>query len=301
VERCSRGDLEVKEDEVKTRILEINYLRDAFIKMAIELKALYDDLEERIRKRTEELEHARIQADEANRAKSEFLANMSHELRTPLNSIIGFTEVLQDQLFGPLNEKQLLYLNDVHESAKHLLNLINEILDLSKIEEGKMELEISKFRVKDLADMGLLMFREKAMKHSIALSCEIEPEADIEIEADERKIKQVLFNLLSNAVKFTPDGGSVLLRVRMHRASDMDGIEFVVEDTGVGIKEEDIKRLFQPFSQLETPYNKKYEGTGLGLALSKRLVELHGGKIWCESTLGKGSRFGFVIPISQKV
>ncbi|ACI20871.1 sensor histidine kinase [Thermodesulfovibrio yellowstonii] len=294
-QKLSKGDFDIG-TPIDTRIIEMESLNDALIESANRLKELYQSLEQKVKERTAELEIAKIHAEAANRAKSEFLANMSHELRTPLNSIIGFTEVLQDQLFGTLNEKQLEYLKDIHDSAKHLLNLINDILDLSKIEEGKTELELSEFRVSDVVNVSLIMFKEKASKHGIKLDAEISKEADITVTADERKIKQVLFNLVSNAVKFTPDGGSV--KITAERKEDM--IEIVVEDTGIGIKKEDRDKLFQPFSQLETTYTKKYQGTGLGLALSKSLVELHGGKIWCESEYGKGSRFGFSFPVKTK-
>jgi len=258
---------------------------------------------------------ARRAAEEANRVKSDFLANMSHELRTPLNSIIGFSEVLLDQYFGNLTEKQSVYVNNIHHSGSHLLSLINDILDLAKIESGKMALDASRFPLRPLLESSLVMLREKALSHGIHLSIEIEPKADREIEADERKLRQIVFNLLSNAVKFTPDGGSVRmsarfildLGLRLAELKDKLGIEgfesaieISVADTGIGIKEADRAKLFQEFVQIESAYTKHFQGTGLGLALTKRMVELHGGRIWVESEgEGKGSKFTFVIPIER--
>ncbi|MGO8694347.1 MAG: hybrid sensor histidine kinase/response regulator [Rectinemataceae bacterium] len=241
-----------------------------------------------------EAEHlARESAEAANRTKSDFLANMSHELRTPLNSIIGFTEILQDSLYGDLNEKQREYLNYINTSGRHLLELINDILDLSKVESGKTDVILSAFSLRTLLELSVAMLKERATKHSIALELSIEPEADIEMVSDEHKIKQIAFNLLSNAVKFTPDGG----RVRVEARKTGEGfIGISVADTGIGIKKEDLGRLFKEFSQLDSPLQKRYEGTGLGLALSKRLVEMLGGRIDVESEEGKGSVFSIAIP-----
>ena len=285
-----------------------------------ELQAMNEEFQtvnEELQSQQKELLEANIMIAEVSKTKSDFLANMSHELRTPLNSIIGFAEVLENRLFGGLNEKQCEYIRIIHTSGKHLLELINDILDLSKVESGKIELEISEFPLKEVLNTSLDMLREKAVKHNVSLSLEVMPDADIRIAADERKLKQIMFNLLNNAVKFTPDGGSVSVRARriqdagyiiqdkekterdMHRASGImhpDFVEISVADTGIGIKHEDMPKLFKEFSQIESPYTKDYEGTGLGLALTKRFVELHGGEIWVESEYGKGSRFMFTIP-----
>ncbi|HXE97612.1 MAG TPA: PAS domain S-box protein, partial [Dongiaceae bacterium] len=242
-----------------------------------------------------ELENARFMAETTNLAKSDFLANMSHELRTPLNSVIGFSEVLQDQMFGPLNEKQLEYVNNILTSGKHLLSLINDILDLSKVESGKMDLDRAVFSLRESLDASLMMLKEKALKGGIELHLDLSPQSDISIVADQRKMKQILFNLLSNAVKFTPKGGNV----DVSAIKDGDFIEITVADSGMGIKTEDIPKLFHAFTQLESVYTKQYEGTGLGLALTRQLVELHGGRIWVKSEFGKGSSFSFTIPLTQ--
>jgi signal transduction histidine kinase/DNA-binding response OmpR family regulator len=240
----------------------------------------------------EELGRLYQQLDTANRHKSEFLASMSHELRTPLNAIIGFSEVLLDRLFGDLNAKQEEYLQDVLESGRHLLSLINDILDLSKVEAGHMELEVGRFALPEILENGLTMIRERAGRHGIALSLEVDPAIDV-IEADERKVKQVVFNLLSNAVKFTPDGGQVGIRVGRNDA----GVWITVWDTGIGITPENQERIFEEFQQVEGVYTEKREGTGLGLALAKKFVELHGGQLWVESEAGQGSRFTFTLPV----
>jgi signal transduction histidine kinase len=238
-----------------------------------------------------EIEEKSAELEVANRHKSEFLANMSHELRTPLNAVIGFSEVLIDRLFGELNAKQDEYLQDILSSGRHLLSLINDILDLSKIEAGRMELELGPFELPVALDNALTLVRERASRHGISLRVSADPEI-VEIVADERKVKQVLVNLLSNAVKFTPEGGQVT--VSLIRANG--AVEIAVSDTGIGIAAEDQDAIFEEFRQVGSDYTRKREGTGLGLPLAKRFVELHGGRIWVKSEVGKGSTFTFSIP-----
>ncbi len=240
-----------------------------------------------------EIEDKSRQLEIANKHKSEFLANMSHELRTPLNAIIGFSEVLLERLFGDLNDKQDDYLKDIHSSGKHLLGLINDILDLSKIEAGRMELERAAFDLPGALANALTLVRERAQRHGIALGLDVDPALG-EIVADERKLKQILLNLLSNAVKFTPDGGHVDVIARREPGR----VVIAVRDTGIGIAPEDQAAVFEEFRQVGTDYTRKQEGTGLGLALARRFVELHGGHLTLESALGKGSTFTFDIPIT---
>ncbi len=232
-------------------------------------------------------------AQAANLAKSDFLANMSHELRTPLNAIIGFSEVLEAGQAGELNERQREYCADIHVSGLHLLALINDILDLSKIEAGKMTLELERVDLPALLASSLAIVREKALRHGIALEARIDPDLG-SAEVDERKFKQMVYNLLANAVKFTPDGGRV--RLAAQRLSS-DRFEFSVSDTGIGIAEKDQRRLFLPFEQLDGSLARKYEGTGLGLSMVKRLAELHGGTVSVSSTPGSGSRFAVRLPL----
>jgi GAF domain-containing protein len=233
------------------------------------------------------------QLETASRHKSEFLANMSHELRTPLNAIIGFSEILAEKMFGDVNEKQTEYLQDILESGRHLLSLINDILDLSKIEAGRMELELSEFGLPQAIENALILVRERASRRGIRLGSTIDPQLGM-IGGDERKVKQVLLNLLSNALKFTPEGGRIDVRARL----DGEVAEVSVADTGVGIAAADQDAVFEEFRQVGTA-DKKAEGTGLGLALSRKFIELHGGRIWVTSQLGAGSTFAFTLPLSR--
>ncbi len=231
------------------------------------------------------------QLEVASRHKSEFLANMSHELRTPLNAIIGFSEVLNERMFGELNEKQAEYLRDIHASGQHLLSLINDILDLSKVEAGRMELELTDFDLPMTIDNALTLVRERASRRGVTLTSTVGERVG-SVRGDERKMKQVLLNLLSNAIKFTPDGG----RVEVAAARDTEAVEVSVSDTGVGIAPEDLEAVFEEFRQVGASAAKQ-EGTGLGLALTRKFIELHGGKIWVTSQLGAGSTFTFTLPL----
>jgi signal transduction histidine kinase len=238
-----------------------------------------------------ELQARTAQVEAASQHKSEFLANMSHELRTPLNAIIGFSEVLSERMFGELNEKQEEYLKDINASGQHLLSLINDILDLSKIEAGRMELELTDFHLSTALDNALILVRERAGRQSITLQLSVDERLG-EVRADERKIRQVVLNLLSNAIKFTSEGGRIEVR-----ALPVDGsVEVTVRDTGAGIAPEDQEAVFEEFRQVGTAA-KKVEGTGLGLTLCRKFVELHGGRIWVKSEVGVGSTFSFTIPV----
>jgi len=239
-----------------------------------------------------EIQEKSLQLERANRHKSEFLSNMSHELRTPLNAIIGFSEVLLERMFGGMNEKQEDYLKDIHSSGQHLLSLINDILDLAKVEAGRMELHLATFHLPAAINNALTLIRERAMRHRITLAVELDPQLG-ELTADERKLKQILLNLLSNAVKFTPEGGRITVTAR--RADNM--VEISVSDTGIGIAPQDHAAVFEEFKQVGTDYTRKAEGTGLGLALTRKLVELHGGAMKLESVPGKGSTFAFTLPL----
>jgi signal transduction histidine kinase len=241
-----------------------------------------------------EIENKSREIEAANRHKSEFLANMSHELRTPLTAIIGFSEVLAQKVFGEMNDKQTEYMDDIISSGRHLLSLINDILDLSKVEAGRMDLDLTKFDVPMAIDNALTLIRERATRHDIKVLHHIDEQMG-EVMGDERKFKQILLNLLSNAVKFTPEGG----RIDVDAGLNNDCVEISVSDTGIGIAPEHQETIFEEFRQVGTDASKKREGTGLGLALTKRFVELHGGTLRVESILGKGSTFTFTLPIER--
>ncbi len=329
--------LRIEADDAKTGQSETNLLAIGFNEMLSEIeirdKALerhQEILEAQVAERTqelsdtnrnlesaiEELREAKKRADMANVAKSDFLANMSHELRTPLNHIIGFTELVVAKHFGDLNPSQDEYLTDVLTSSRHLLSLVNDILDLSKVEAGKLELRPSTVDLKHLLQHSLLMVKEKALTHGLKLTTDLEALPDT-VEADERKLKQVVYNLLINAVKFTPDGGKIALSARpvigtpkppndarlsdSGRAFESDGVklwvEICVRDSGIGIPEKDLSRIFNPFEQVESSRSRKFQGTGLGLSLVKNLVALHGGLVWVESEgKDRGAAFTLAIP-----
>jgi signal transduction histidine kinase len=243
-----------------------------------------------VNRMNDELRRLYTELEAASKHKSEFLANMSHELRTPLNAIIGFSQVLRDEMVGSVNPKQAEYLDDIISSGNHLLSLINDVLDLSKVEAGQVELEVHPFSLREALERGVVMVRERATEDGVRVAFAADPEVDV-VEGDERRIKQVIFNLISNAVKFTPAGGEVGVS-----ATRVNGeVRVSVADTGPGIAPEDWDRIFEEFQQSETGVGQR-EGTGLGLALSKRFVELHGGRIWLESELGRGSTFTFALP-----
>lgn len=259
-----------------------------------ELQHSHDELECRVVQRTAELVQAKEEAEVANRAKTNFLYSISHELRTPLNSVLGFAQLLQGQRFGSLNEKQVRYLRRIVTSGQHLLELINDVLDLSQIELGKMQIHPVKVNIKGLLESSLTTIREKDLK-KLSFLLNIPPEiVNLTLIADRQKLKQILFHLLSNAVKFTPENGEILVEV--DRREEM--LIISIEDTGIGIAPEEQERIFSNFYQVQGGLCDKTPGAGLGLPITRKLVELHGGKLWMSSDgKGKGSRFSFSLPL----
>jgi signal transduction histidine kinase len=252
----------------------------------------------------EKLERDKAELQELDKMKSAFLANMSHELRTPMNTIIGYTEVLLDKIDGPVNDDQEKSLKKVKESAKHLLSLIDDVLNISRIESAKMRLELKECRIKDLIESAVRSFEPLIAQKKLTLTREIHDDAAA-VYGDEDKIKQVLTNLLSNAVKFTHKGG-ITITSGLSQSAVKPGesplyIEICVEDTGIGIKEDDIHKIFGKFVQLDFALMRQYQGTGLGLSIAKGLVELHKGTIWVTSKYGEGSRFCFTLPLEKKI
>ena len=269
-----------------------------------DLQRFNEVLEELVRQRTVDLQRANaelLSANEeilkTNRMKSQFFANMSHELRTPLTAIIGFSELLQDRTFGSLDESQVRYVDNIYRSARHLLNLINDILDLAKVESGKMKITLESFSLRDCLDQVCNVVRPLSMEKNVTLTVGVEEEVDT-IVGDEVRVKQIMYNLLSNGIKFTEEGGRVDVCARV-----VDGVLHVsVSDTGIGIEKEYQEIIFSEFQQVDGSYSRKHEGTGLGLSLTRKLVELHGGRVWVESEgLGKGSVFTFTLPQAQQM
>jgi signal transduction histidine kinase len=275
--------------------------RDEIADLAAAFNQMLTSLQERDAQIRAQLDHLQRQSDElavtnhelarASKAKSEFLANMSHELRTPLNAVIGFSEVLSDQVFGSLNDKQAKYVVNVLTSGRHLLQLINDILDLSKVEAGRMELRAEELDVRQAITDIQVIVGPLALKKDLGLGVSVDPGCGV-IVADQVKFKQILYNLLSNAVKFTPPAGSITVTA----AREAEFVEIRVSDTGIGIKEEDKHRIFAEFQQIDSSYTRQHAGTGLGLALTRKFVEMHGGRIWFESEFGRGTTFAFVLP-----
>lgn len=261
--------------------------------IALQNAQSYERLERIVHERTQELQLQKQLADSANQAKSQFLSTMSHELRTPLTSILGFSSVLLQQVFGELNAKQINYLSAIHASGEHLLELINDLLDLSKVEAGREELNIESVPIRDICEACITQIQEQAEEKNLSVNWLIEPEIS-SIPADMRRLKQILINLLSNAVKFTESGG-----IRLVVKQSESEISFSVYDTGVGIAQTDQPKLFEPFRQLDNQLDRRYEGTGLGLALSQKLAQLHGGIITVASTPGEGSCFTLHLPLKQ--
>jgi signal transduction histidine kinase len=288
----------MRRDDTVLGVIAVNHSKPAaFTEARVELLRTFADQAviaiENVRLFTE-LDERTSQLEVASRHKDEFLANMSHELRTPLNAIIGFSEVMLERMFGELTDKQEEYLNDILSSGRHLLSLINDILDLSKIEAGRMELDLTDFDLPAAIDNALTLVHERAARRGLVLEQDVDPALG-KFQGDERKIKQVLLNLLSNAIKFTPEGGRVTVRGALRG----DVVEIAVSDTGVGIAPEDQEAVFEEFRQVGTDTARKHEGTGLGLALARRFVELHGGNIWLESEVRVGSTFTFALPVRR--
>jgi len=274
-----------------------------------DLAALNEDLREQIaiRERAvddrkiveEQLKFAKEAAEAASRAKSEFLATMSHELRTPLNAIIGFSELLEDTSFGELQPRQKKFVQNVQAAGRHLLALINDVLDLAKVEAGRVELFFDRFEVATAFDNARSLVATQARERGVLIAIET-PAEPLMIQADEGKFRQIMLNLMSNAVKFTPEGGIVTVSAKQLVSEGQSDLQVSVTDTGIGIAESDQDRIFRAFEQVDSSYSRNQQGTGLGLPLTRRLVELHGGRMWVESKQGVGSTFHFTLPLERR-
>jgi signal transduction histidine kinase len=291
IQALQRGAQKLGEGDLSVRMNldtgdEVQALANQFNQMAQQLQSYTNNLEQMVSEKTDELQRANQELAAASRHKTEFLAHVSHELRTPLNAVIGFSDALKQQMFGPLNDKQVEYIGDIRSSGLHLLSLINTILDLSKIEAGKTELELSIVDVRYAVNDAITLVKERAYQGGITLNLEVSDTVD-QWPLDERKFKQILVNLLTNAVKFTLMGGQVRLQADVQN----DCLQILISDTGIGISQEDQPRLFVEFTQVGADYHRRAEGTGLGLSLVKRLTELHGGTVTVKSELGIGSTF----------
>lgn len=289
------NDLKDNEEERKQFLEKLKKEHEHQQHLTYQLKEINDELEERVEARTKDLRFAIKALKKADEVKSQFLANMSHELRTPLNAIICSSEVLQDRIFGFLNEKQEKYIQNILNSGKHLLQLINDILDISKIEAGKMTLSLGNFLIADIVNNSLTIVKSLAYRKNIEVKTKIVPE-NFTVKADAKKIMQIFYNLLSNAVKFTPDNGQV--EVEVYKRAEF--MQVIVRDNGIGINEGDQERVFNEFEQVDSSYEKSHEGTGLGLPLTKKLVEMHGGEIYLKSEVGQGTEVIFTIPIDTE-
>lgn len=289
-------DLKRSEDKRKEYLAELKTEHLHQQRLAEQLKFLNVELEEKVSARTQDLQQAILALKRADEVKSQFLANMSHELRTPLTSVICNSEVLKEKMFGPLTEKQEKYIKNILSSGTHLLQLINDILDICKIEAGKMKLGLSEFFISEIVENSYHVIKSMAYRKNIDLTIKMD-QPDFKMKADAKKLKQILYNLLSNAIKFTPENGKV--EVEIFKREEV--VQFCIRDNGIGIKEEDQERVFKEFEQVDNSYERQYEGTGLGLPLTKKLIEMHGGEIYLTSKLGAGTEVIFTIPINTEL